>query len=213
MVAFGFRYLAGVIMPVGNSMSRIGFGLIGNVPVRAVIDLVRRAEEYQYDSFWMHETYFYRDALSYLSALAPATKKIRLATGCINPYTRHPVLIAMAMSSLSEMSDGRMILGIGTGFLSRLNQMGIRHANPVGFLEESISIIRRLLRGEDITYEGRYYKIQDLKPFFPKTERVIPIYIAGWKTRMIKLAGKTADGYLARALFVFGLALVYWWEW
>lgn len=181
-------------------MSRIGFGLIGNVPVRAVIDLVRRAEEYQYDSFWMHETYFYRDALSYLSALVPATKKIHLATGCINPYTRHPVLIAMAMASLSEMSDGRMILGIGTGFLSRLDQMGIAHANPVGFLEESINIIRRLLRGEAVTYQGRHYKIQDVKPFFPKAEPEIPIYIAGWKMGMIKLAGKTADGYLARAL-------------
>jgi len=180
-------------------LKRIGFGLIGNLPIRTTIELVQKAENYGFESFWMHETYFYRDALSYLSSLVPSTNRIKLATGCISPYTRHPVLIAMTMSALDEMSAGRMILGLGTGYLARLDQMGIPHMNPVRHLEESINIIRRLLAGETTTYQGRHFTLKDLKPFFPKSERGIPIYMAAWKKRMIELAGRVADGYLARA--------------
>jgi 5,10-methylenetetrahydromethanopterin reductase len=180
-------------------LKRIGFGLIGNLPIRTTIELVQSAERCGFESFWMHESYFYRDALSYLSALSLSTSTIKLAAGCINPYTRHPVLIAMTMSGLEELCTGRMILGLGTGFLTRLDQMGIAHENPARHLEESISIIRRLLRGESVSYQGLHYSLRDLKPFFPKIERGIPIYLPGWRRRMIELAGKVADGYLARA--------------
>jgi 5,10-methylenetetrahydromethanopterin reductase len=179
---------------------RIAFGLIGNVPVRIAIELAQTAEKYEYDSFWMHETYFQRDALSYLSAIALATSRIRLATGCINPFTRHPVLIAMSAATLNEASSGRMILGIGTGFLPKLDQMGIPHARPVAFLKESIEIVRRLLQGESVTFQGRHYSLREVKPVLPKSERSVPIYLAGWKKQMLQLAGRLADGYLARPI-------------
>jgi 5,10-methylenetetrahydromethanopterin reductase len=158
---------------------RVAFGLIGNVPIRTAVELVQSAEGYGYDSFWMHETYFQREALSYLSPLALSTSRIKLATGCMNPFTRHPVLIAMSAATLNEASSERMILGLGTGFLPRLDQMGISHAEPVGRLEESIDIVRRLLRGEVVAFQGRHYSLRDVKPFFPKFEHPIPIYLAG----------------------------------
>ncbi len=182
-----------------NVPRKIGFGLIGNLPAKATIELVQKAEKIGFDSFWMHETYYYRDALSYLAPLAISTNKIKLATGCINAYTRHSVLIAMTMSALDDLSQGRMILGLGTGFVTRLDQMGIPHAKPISHLEESIDLIRRLLRGENVTSQGRHYNLRDVKPLYPKIERSIPIYLAGWKPKMIELAGKVADGYLARA--------------
>ena len=79
-------------------MIRVGFGLNGNLPVRQAVEYARYAESQGLDSCWLHEAYWNRDALTYLSAMAMATQRLRLGTGCINPYTRHPVLVAASLA-------------------------------------------------------------------------------------------------------------------
>ncbi|HVB12415.1 MAG TPA: LLM class flavin-dependent oxidoreductase, partial [Nitrososphaerales archaeon] len=100
---------------------RIGAGFNADLPVPEITNYATMAEELGFDSFWMHEHSFGRDAVSYLSAAAQATKKIRIGVACLSPYIRHPVLLAMTAATLQESSNGRIMLGLGTGFPMRLD--------------------------------------------------------------------------------------------
>src|SRR5207248_327211 len=74
---------------------------------------------------WIHDSYFERDSVTYASAIASQVPDIRVAMGALNPFTRHPVLVAMTVSAVDEMAPGRVILGLGSALPLRLAQMGI----------------------------------------------------------------------------------------
>lgn len=178
-------------------MTRVGLGLNGNVPVRQAVQYAHYAESQGLDSCWLHEAYWNRDALSYLAAMAVATHRLGLGTGCINPYTRHPVLIAASLASLDELSGGRVRMGFGTGYPSRLDEQGIPHPHPVVTLRESIALLRRLWRGEKVTYRGAAFSLTNVLVTV-RPSRPIPVYLAGWGPRMLRVAGEMCEGYLAR---------------
>lgn len=180
-------------------MTRIALGLAGNVPVRQAVECARYAEARGLDSCWLHEAYWNRDALIYLTAMALSTSRLGLATGCINPYTRHPVLIASSLAALDELSGGRVIMGFGTGYPARLDEQGIAHPRPLAAMRESITLIRRLWQGEKVTYVGRAFAVTNMA-ITVRPARPLPIYLAGWGPRMLRLAGEMCEGYLARAV-------------
>lgn len=180
-------------------MRRVALGLGGTLPVRQAIEYARHAEAQGLEACWLHEAYWNRDALSYLAAMAVNTNRLRLAAGCINPYTRHPVLVAASLATLDELSGGRMVLGFGTGYPARLDEQGIAHPRAAVAMRESITLIRRLWRGEKVTHAGRIFSATNVaisvRPAHP-----IPVYLAGWGPRMLRLAGEICEGYLARAV-------------
>ncbi len=180
-------------------MTRAAFGLNGNIPVRRAVEYARYAEAQGLDSCWLHEAYWNRDALTYLVAIAVGTRRLGLGAGCINPYTRHPVLIASSLATLDELSDGRVLMGFGTGYPARLDEQGIPHPHPAATMRESIALIRRLWQGEKVTHAGRAFSLTNaaitVRPAHP-----IPVYLAGWGPRMLRLAGEVCEGYLARAV-------------
>lgn len=180
-------------------MTRAALGLGGNIPVRRAVEYARYAEAQGLDSCWLHEAYWNRDALTYLTAIAAGTRRLGLGTGCINPYTRHPVLIASTLATLDELSDGRVLMGFGTGYPARLDEQGIAHPHPAAAMRESIGLIRRLWQGEKVTHAGRAFSLTNVaitvRPAHP-----IPVYLAGWGPRMLRLAGEACEGYLARAV-------------
>ncbi len=180
-------------------MRRVALGLGGTLPVREAIEYARHAEARGFESCWLHEAYWNRDALSYLAAMAVSTNHLRLAAGCINPYTRHPVLVAASFATLDELSGGRMVLGFGTGYPARLDEQGIAHPCAAVAMRESITLIRRLWRGEKVTHAGRVFSATNVAVSVRPTHP-IPVYLAGWGPRMLRLAGEICDGYLARAV-------------
>ena len=92
--------------------------MVGGLPVREAIEYARAAEEAGVGSFWVHETYGLRDALSYLTAAALVTNRIELGAGCVNGFTRSAALMAMSSVALQELAGGRFRLGIGTASLA-----------------------------------------------------------------------------------------------
>ncbi len=145
----------------------------------------------------MHEHSFGRDSVSSISAIAASTEKLRLGFGCLSPYVRHPVALAMTAATLQEASKGRLNLGIGTGFPARLDLMGIEHKFPIAQLKDTIEICRKIWSGAVVNYSGRSYNLKNVKSLLGEITR-IPIYVAGWKTQMLKLTSKYADGYLGK---------------
>src|ERR1700730_7204453 len=121
---------------------RVGIGFNAELPVLEMLEHVKAADDHGFESYWMHEHSFGRDAVSYLSAAAVSTSKIKLGVACLTPYVRHPVSLAVTMATIQETSNGRAVLGLGTGFPMRLDLMGIKHDWPIATLKESIDICR-----------------------------------------------------------------------
>ena len=145
---------------------------------------------------WVHDSYFERDPISFLAPMALATKRIRLGAGALNPYTRHPFVVATTMASLDNIAEGRLSLALGSGLPLRLAQMNIPFENAPQRVAESIDQIRTLWRGERLVLND---KVPPLVPMFPPPKR-IPIYIAAYTKPYLELAGEKADGYLARPM-------------
>src|SRR3954447_13046184 len=122
-----------------------------------------------------------------LAHAARETKRVRIGTAVTNPVTRHPAVTAGAAASLQQLSGGRMILGIGTGD-SALFNIGERPARVAAF-EEYVTTVRALCRGEDAPWKGEVLRMQ--WPVQP-----VPIWMSAEGPRMLRLAGKIADGVI-----------------
>ena len=183
--------------PMAELALKVGFGLAARGDVSDVLAWAEEARGRGIDSIWVHDSYFERDAVTYGSALAANVDGIRIGLGALNPFTRHPVVLAMTVSALDEMAPGRVMLGLGTGLPLRLAQMGIPYTPDEGVtrVSKTIDDLRALWSGERLPpgQEG----VPPLQPMFPPVHHV-PIYIAGYRSPMAELAGQKAEGYLAR---------------
>ncbi len=175
---------------------RLGIGFNADLPVPQILEHVKAAEATGFDSYWMHEHSFGRDAISYVGAAAISTREIKLGVACLTPFVRHPVSLAVTMATLQETSNGRTILGLGTGFPMRLDLMGIKHDRPIAVLKETIDICRGVWTGSPLNYPGKVFTLKNVKSLVPASQ--IPIYIAGWKKQMLRLAARHAEGYVAK---------------
>ena len=173
---------------------RVGIGLAARGDVREAAAWARRAEDLGLDSVWIHDSYFERDPVTYLSAMGMETHRIGLGAGALNPYTRHPVVVAMTMSALDDLAPRRVTLALGSGLPLRLSQMAIPYDDTVARVSEAIDQIRRLWSGQPLKLND---KVPPLQPMFQPPHR-IPIYIAAYRTPFLDLCGEKADGYLAR---------------
>jgi 1,4-dihydroxy-2-naphthoate octaprenyltransferase len=181
---------------------RVGLGLAARGDVSDVIDWTRRARDAGLDSVWIHDSYYERDAITYGSAIAAALandpeSSFRLALGAVNPYTRHPVVLAMTGSALDEILPEHIVMGIGTGLPLRLKQMAIPYSpdEAVALVSSTIDQLRQLWAGERLP--SGTPGLPPIQPMFPPVHR-IPLFVAAYRKEFVELAGQKADGYLAR---------------
>ncbi|HBY93063.1 MAG: LLM class flavin-dependent oxidoreductase [Ardenticatenaceae bacterium] len=181
--------------------SRFDFAFIPAGPYRETVDLIRRGEALGYRCAWLPDQTFHRDPFVLLGLCAEATSEIGLGCGLTSPYTRLPVQIARAAGVVDEVAGGRFILGLGTANPKTvLAPLNITLDRPIGRLRDAIGIIRRLLAGERVEYEGASDMLNGVKlDFSPRPD--IPIYIGTRGPQMLKLAGEVADGVLVESLF------------
>jgi 1,4-dihydroxy-2-naphthoate octaprenyltransferase len=171
-----------------------------------VVGWARQARDQGLDSVWVHDSYFERDGVSFATAIALGIAHdggdddeagFRVALGAANPFTRHPVVLAMTGSALDEILPGRIVLGMGTGLPLRLKQMGIPYDpdTAVQLVSQALDQIRALWAGERLPSMSA--GLPPIQPMFAPTHR-IPIVIAAYRKAFVELAGEKADGYLAR---------------
>jgi len=175
-------------------MRPIGVLLNAEYPAAELIRLGRLAEELGYQTLWYVDVRLMRECYVGLASLAMATRRIRLATGVTDPYSRHPALTAAAIASLDELSEGRAVLGLGLGG-SGFRELGIEKTLPVAALREGIGIVRGLLRGEEVTVAGKVLSLTGARLQFAP-HGAVPIYIATQGAQISRLAGELADGVL-----------------
>ena len=106
----------------------------------------RAAERAGLGSLWLIEDYFHPGAFALAGAAAAVTERATIGLGVVNPYTRHPALLAMETAALAGAAPGRVVLGLGTSNRRWIEaQMGIPFKTPLADLREGVSIVRRLL--------------------------------------------------------------------
>ena len=156
-----------------------------------LLELVRLAEDRGYETVWVPEGNG-RDAMSQLTAFAAGTSRIGLGTGILPVFTRTPTLLAMSAGGLDAISQKRFILGLGVGHKSSVeNGQGVSFSRPMTRLRETVEVVRRLLRGEQVTSSGRVYSFSNASLGFDPVRADVPIYLAALGPKMIELAGKS----------------------
>jgi 5,10-methylenetetrahydromethanopterin reductase len=157
----------------------------------------RLAEELGFSSFWVPEDPFWRGAFTVASAIAAATLRIKIGLGVVNPYTRHPTLIAMELAALEELSQGRSILGVGAGLKDWIEgRLGIPYARSTSAMRETVKIVRRMLARDEVNLDGRVFKIRGTRMSFTPPRAQIPLHLGVMGPKNLELAGEIADGVL-----------------
>ena len=169
-----------------------GVNLSTNVDhINDVVSVVRYAEELGYDEAWLSDRL--RDTYVNLAACAAATSKIGLATGMVNPFTRHPVINARAVATLDELSNGRMSMGFAAGNMVEMTRdLGFETKGAYSRVREACMIARRLFRGETVSFEGKHFVVHDIK-LGVKPRHDIPICVAGQGPKILEVSGEVAD--------------------
>jgi alkanesulfonate monooxygenase SsuD/methylene tetrahydromethanopterin reductase-like flavin-dependent oxidoreductase (luciferase family) len=141
------------------------------------------------------------DAFTLLAMVAAQTDRIFLAPNVANLPLRLPVTIAKAAASIDILSEGRMHLGLGAGaFWDRIEGVGGPRRTPgesVDALSEAIDVLRALWNGgeEPVSFDGAHYRLREADPG-PEPAGRIEIWLGAYKPRMLRLAGRKADGWL-----------------
>jgi 5,10-methylenetetrahydromethanopterin reductase len=178
-------------------VSAVRFGVgFEHADMRRQIEYARMAERLGFSSYWVPEDYFFRGAFTVASALACSTTSLRIGLGVVNPFTRHPALIAMEFAALSELAPDRTVLGIGAGVGAWLDQMRLRCVSPGIAIREAVEIIRRILGGEQLSFAGKIFRTDKVAlSFKPATPR-LPIYLGVLGPKNLAMAGAIADGVM-----------------
>ncbi|HLU53378.1 MAG TPA: TIGR03557 family F420-dependent LLM class oxidoreductase [Acidimicrobiia bacterium] len=139
-------------------------------------------------------------AYATIAAMAQATERIEFVTGVTTPLFRfHPGVVAQAAATLDRLSGGRFRLGVGTG--ENINEGPLGYEFPAykernERMTEALEIMRRLLDGEKLTYDGEYYRTDRAKLYSPPLQEHLPIYLAAGGPKSATLAGEKADGVI-----------------
>lgn len=173
---------------------RAGVGMWFFESMPRLMDLARRAEQWGYDCVWYPNHKLHRDLYVGLSACAMVTTTARVGTFIADLYSLHPALVAAAVATVDELSGGRAILCLGAGG-ANFKEVDLQRSRPAKTLEEGVAIIRKLLQGETVTYQGAVFRTHEAKLQFP-ARRDLPIWIATRGDRIFELAGRIADGVM-----------------
>ena len=182
-----------------NGSSRVGLGLLGAPDVPQMLALAQLAESNEFESIWIAETRMTRDGIVPCAAIAVGTSKIKIGTGIINVFTRGAVLIGVSFVGLDEISNGRIIMGLGAGSPLILLPQGVDFHKPLTRLRETIDVVQRLLRGETVTFAGETIRVEGAQLETRPLREHIPLYLGVTGPRALELAGEKGDGVMLNA--------------
>jgi len=179
-------------------MVKFGVEFVPYRTIDALVVLAKQVDMSGFDYLWVCDHYHNRYVHSVLARLALETKKVKLGPGVTNPYLVHPAVTAAAIATLDELSEGRAVLGISAGDPIFLSTVGVEPRRPITAVREAVHIMRELLAGKRVNFNGEAFVCRGAKLRFKPIGKV-PIYVGGRGIRMLELAGSIADGVLINA--------------
>jgi alkanesulfonate monooxygenase SsuD/methylene tetrahydromethanopterin reductase-like flavin-dependent oxidoreductase (luciferase family) len=190
----------GVILPLGEREE-----LGRPFDYSQIRELALRAESDGLDSVWIYDHLFYHfkdqdpsgvlEGWTIWTALADATKRVEVGALVLCTAFRNPAVLAKMAVTLDDVSDGRIILGLGAGWHQpEFDAFGISFANRVSRFEEALEIIVPLVKKGEVNFSGKYYSAPNCQ-ILPRPSRDIPVLVASFQPRMLELTAIFADSW------------------
>lgn len=172
---------------------KFGFGHVPS-SVRDSTRLVEQAEALDFDFAWIPDQQLFCDPYVALASMALATRRIRLAVGVTNPFTRHPAITARAIATVDQLSGGRAALGMGAGNMKELvHPLGLDTSRVADKCREAALLMKQLWRGGPVDFHGAQFTVDHIGMDIP-TRPDLPVYLAGRGPKILSAAGEAADG-------------------
>ncbi len=180
---------------------------------REVVELAVEAERLGLDACWVAEAWG-SDAPSALGYLAARTDRMLLGSGVLQVGVRSPVMVAQTAITLSNLSSGRFLLGLGASGPQVIEGLhGVAFSRPLARMAETVDVVRQVFAGGKISHSGKEFQIPrgEAVPMRLSTrpEHTIPIYLAALSPAMLRLTGQVADGWLGTSFVPEGAADAY----
>ena len=181
------------------SMDRVALYLQDAHSLQQGIKLAQYAESKGFEAVWQAESRLVRDAIVPMAAFAATTSRVKIGSGVINNWTRNIGLLAATFLTLDDLAPNRIICGIGAWWDPLARNVGIERRKPLLAMRETIDVLRRLLRMENVTFQGEFHQVTgiELDVVHGRREpRNVPIYIGATGDLMMEMTGEIADGAL-----------------
>jgi len=175
---------------------RLACSLGSLLSIRQVLECSSVLSRTKVDTIWIPETWGMEN-FSMLGVVAQKAEKQKIGSSIINIFSRSPASIAMGAATIDTISNGRLILGLGTSSNTIVeNFHGIEFKNPVTRMKEYIEIIRMILSGKQVNYSGNIFNLKNFTLLINPPRQKIPIYLAAVNKKMVELAWNIADGVI-----------------
>lgn len=165
--------------------------------VEEFVEYAALGESCGYEHAWLPETWG-RDAVTVLTRIASETEEIGLGPSILNVYSRSPALVGQTAATLQEVSDGRLRLGLGPSGPAVIEGWhGEAFDRPLRRTREFIDVVRDVLSGELVNYDGDVFSLGGFRLRCDPPETPVPVEAAGMGPKSVELAGRFADGWHA----------------
>lgn len=171
----------------------VGVLVMDPLPPRQIVPFARLTEELGFGELWVPEDFFFNASISTAAICLTATERIPVGIGIAAAMVRHPAVLAMEIATLAGAFPGRLMPGIGLGTPFCLRQMGLQPRSSLAAVRECLTVVRRLLAGEEITTQGHLFQLDRVRLIHP-LPRPIRLYTGAMGPKMLQLCGEIADG-------------------
>ena len=170
-------------------MLSFGVTVLPDPPYQRLIELVKLAEAQGFEYAWTYDSHvLWQESMPVMALVADRTSKIKLGHMVTNPAIRDPTVLASAYATLQDISNGRMIMGVGRGD-SSVRYVG-RKPMKVADFEEALTMVKPFMNGEEVTWNGKQLQLKWVRPELPEIE----MHVAGYGPRALAVAGRQGDG-------------------
>lgn len=175
---------------------RIGCSLGSLLSVDQILKCSKFLSNSSIDTVWIPETWGMEN-FSMLSIISQNASKVKIGSSIINIFSRSPATIAMGAVTVDTISNGRLILGLGTSSSAIVEEFhGYKFQNPVRRMREYVEIINMIVSGNSINYSGKIFRIKNFSLLIKPPRKKIPIYLAAVNQKMVELAWEIGDGVI-----------------
>ena len=175
---------------------RLSYSLGSLLSIEEVLECSQKLNDVKPDVMWIPETWG-MEIFSMLGIASKQNKFSKIGSSIINIYSRSPSLIAMGAATVDTISNGRLILGLGTSSIPIIEDFhGQSFESPVQRMKECVDIVRLALSGKKINYSGKIFSLKDFSLLVKPLRNEIPIYLAAINKKMVELTWDVADGVI-----------------
>ena len=172
-------------------MLSFGVTVLPDPPYQRLIELTKLAEAQGFEYGWTYDSHvLWQESMPVMALLADQTSTIKLGHMVTNPAIRDPTVLASAYATLQDISNGRMIMGVGRGD-SSVRYVG-RQPMKVAEFEEALKMVKPFMNGKEVTWNDKQLQLKWVRPELPEIE----MHVAGYGPKALAVAGRQGDGVI-----------------